>query len=75
MVVTPETKCRNCFSMGLKMEPVNQTLTNTTFFYQHSQPLWDDMKKQVESLEFVEGVNLEFMHLLRNHCYKALVLF
>ena len=27
------------------------------FFYQHSQPLHDDMQKETVNLEFVQGVN------------------
>ena len=31
------------------------------FFYQHSQPLYDVMQKKIENLEFVRGVNFEFI--------------
>ena len=27
------------------------------FFYQHSQPLYDVMQKEIDNLEFVRGVN------------------
>ena len=35
------------------------------FFYQHSQPLYDVMQKQIENLEFVQGVNFEFIDSLK----------
>ena len=35
------------------------------FFYQHSQPLYDVMQKEIESLEFVQGVNFEFIDSLK----------
>ena len=36
----------------------------TYFFYQHSQLLYDVMQKEIENLEFVEGVNFEFIDSL-----------
>ena len=36
----------------------------TYFFYQHSQPLYDVMQKEIESLEFVRGVNFDFIDSL-----------
>ena len=35
------------------------------FFYQHSQPLYDVMQKEIENLEFVQGVNFEFINSLK----------
>ena len=40
------------------------------FFYQHSQPLYDVMQKEIENLEFVQGVNFEFMDFLKNNGTK-----
>ena len=45
------------------------------FFYQHSQPLYDVMKKEIESLEFVRGVNFEFIDSLKNNSTKYLLIF
>ena len=42
------------------------------FFYQHSQPLYDVMQKEIENLEFVRGVNFEFIDSLKNNCKKYL---
>ena len=34
-------------------------------FYQHSQLLYDVMQKEIESLEFVRGVNFEFIDSIK----------
>ena len=31
------------------------------FFYQHSQPLYDVIEKEIENLEFVQGVNFNLL--------------
>ena len=38
-----------------------------SFFYQHSQPLYDVMQKEIENLDFVQGVNFEFIDSLKNN--------
>ena len=45
------------------------------FFYQHPQPLYDVMQKEVENLEFVLGVNFEFIDSLKNNGTKYLLIF
>ena len=40
------------------------------FFYQHSQPLYDVMQKEIENLEFVRGRNFEFVDSLKNNGTK-----
>ena len=45
------------------------------FFYQHSQPLYDVMQKEVKNLEFVQGVNFEFIGSLKNNGTKYLLIF
>ena len=45
------------------------------FFYQHSQPLYDVMQKQIENLEFVLGVNFEIIDSLKNNGTKYLLVF
>ena len=44
-------------------------------FYQPSQPLYDVLQKGIESLEFVRGVNFEFIVWLRNNGSKYLLIF
>ena len=45
------------------------------FFYQHSQPLYDVMPMEIESLEFVRGVKFEFIDSLENNGTKYLLIF
>ena len=45
------------------------------FFYQHSQPLYDVMQKEIENLEFVQGGNFEFIDSLKNNGTKYLLIF
>ena len=45
------------------------------FFYQNSQPLYDVMQKQIKNLEFVHGVNSEFIDSVKNSCSKYLLIF
>ena len=45
------------------------------FFYQHSQPLYDVMQKEIENLEFVRGVSFEFIDSLKNNGTKYLLIF
>ena len=44
-------------------------------FYQHSQPLYDVMQKEIENLDFVQGVNFEFIDSLRNNSTRYLLKF
>ena len=44
-------------------------------FYQHSQPLYNVMQKEMENLEFVQGVNFEFIDSLKNNGTKYLLSF
>ena len=45
------------------------------FFYQHSQPLYDVMQKEIENLEFVQGKKFEFIDSSKNNSTKYLLLF
>ena len=45
------------------------------FLDQHFQPLYDVMQKEIENLEFVQGVNFEFLDSLKNNGTKFLLLF
>ena len=45
------------------------------FFYQHSQPLYDVMQKEIKNLEFVQGVNFEIIDSLKNNGTKYLFIF
>ena len=45
------------------------------FFYQHPQPLYDVMQKEIDNLEFVQGVHFEFINSLNNNGTKYLLFF
>ena len=45
------------------------------FFYQQSLSLCDAMQKEIENLEFVQGVNFEFIDSLKNNGTKYLLIF
>ena len=45
------------------------------FFYQNPQPLYDVMQKQIDYLEFVQGVHFEFINCLKNNGTKYLLFF
>ena len=67
-----------------KSQHIHNWLRNGTFqpkfdkiycFYQHSQTLFDASQKEVENLDFFEGVNFEFIDSLKNNGTKYLVIF
>ena len=67
-----------------KTQLIYQRLTIGTFqpqfdkifyFYQHYQPIYDSMKKSVEHIQFVEGVDFEFINSLKNDGTKYLLIF
>ena len=45
------------------------------FFYQHSQPLYDVMQKEIQKLEFVRAVNFEIIASLKNDGTNYLLIF
>ena len=59
----------------LKIRTFQPKFDKIYFFYQHSQPLYDVMKKQIENLEFVQGLNFEFIDSLKNNGTKYLSIF
>ena len=59
----------------LKIRKIQPKFDKTYFFYQHSQPLYDVMQKEIENLEFVQGVNFEFIDSLKNNGAKYLLIF
>ena len=59
----------------LKIETFQPKFDKIYFFYQHSQPLYDVMQKEIKNLEFVQGVNFEFIDSLKNNGTKYLLIF
>ena len=67
-----------------KSQRIYQWLENDTFqakfgkilfFHQHFQPHYDVMLKEIENIEFVQGVNFEFIDSLENNGTKYLLNF
>ena len=61
----------NCLKVGTFQPKFDKIY----FFYQHSQPLYDVMQKETGNLEFVQGVNFEFIDSLKNNGIKYLLIF
>ena len=59
----------------LKTGTIQPKFDKVYFFYQHSQPLYNVMQKEIKSLEFVQGVNFEFIDSLKNNGTKYLLIF
>ena len=45
------------------------------FFYHYPQPLFDVMLKEIDNLEFVQGVHFEVINSLKNNGTKYLLIF
>ena len=58
----------------LKNRTVQTEFDNIYFFHQRSQTFFDVMQKEIESLEFVQGVNFEFIESLKNNGTKYLLI-
>ena len=71
--VDPRGEGHNLLTIGWNLEPFKQTLTK--FFYQHSQPLYDVMEKEIVNLDFVQSVNFEFIDSILNNAIKYLSVF
>ena len=59
----------------LKNGTVRTKYEKVYFFYQHSQTLYGEMQKEIENLEFAQGVNFEITDSLKNNGTKSLLFF
>ena len=59
----------------LKIGTFQPKFDKTYFFYQHSQPLYNVMQKEIGNLEFVQGINFENIDSLKNNGTKYLLIF
>ena len=75
MVGPSETRTSQLIYIWLKIGTFQPNCDKIYFFYQHSQPLYDVMQKGIENLEFVRGVNFEYIDSLKNNGTKYLVIF
>ena len=56
----------------LKVGTFQRKFDKIYFFYQHPQPINDVMQKEIDNLEFVQGVHFEFFNSLKNNGTKRL---
>ena len=59
----------------LKIEMIQPKFDKIYFFYQHPQQLYDVMQKEVDNLEFVQGVHFDFINSLKKNGTKYLLIF
>ena len=72
--VRPRQKTHNLVLIDPALEPSKQNMIKFTF-YQHSQQLYDFLSKEVENLNFVQGVNFEFIDSSKNKGPRHLLIF
>ena len=70
-----ETRKLQLLYNWLKIGTFRPKFDKIYFFYQLSQPLCDVMQKEIENLDFVRGVNFEFIDSLKNNGSKYLLIF
>ena len=61
LVGPSETGKKQFIYNWLKIGTFQPKFDTIYFFYQLSQPLYDVMQKEIENLEFVRGVDFEFI--------------
>ena len=75
MVGPSETGKSQLIYNWLKIGTFQPKFDKRYFFCQPSQPLCDVMQKEIENLEFVQGVDFEFIDSLKNNGTKCLLIF
>ena len=75
-LVGPSDSGKTCLiHEWLKVGTFQPKFDKINFFYQHRQPRYDVMQKEVDNLEFVQGVHFEFTNSLKNNGTKYLLCF
>ena len=59
----------------LKVGTFQPKLDIIYFSYQHPQPLFDVMQREIDKLEFVQGIHFEFINSLKNNGSNSLLFF
>ena len=75
MVGPSETGKSQLIYTRLKVGTFQPTFVKTYFFHQNSQPVYDVMQKEIGNLEFMRGVNFEFIDSLKKNGTKYLLIF
>ena len=73
MVGPSETGKSQLFYNWLKIGTFQPRFDKIYFFNQHSQPLYEVMRKEIENFEFVPGLNFEFIDSLKSNGTKHLL--
>ena len=60
---------------GLKVGTFQPKFVKIYFFYEHPQPLYDVMQKEIDNPEFVQGVHFKFINSMKNNGTKDLLIF
>ena len=74
-VGTSETGKLQLIYNWLKFGTFQPNVYRICIFYQHSQPLYDAMQKEIEYLKFVPGVNFDLIESLKNNGTKYVLIF
>ena len=75
LVCPSETEKSQLIYNWLKIGIFQPKFDKIYFLYQHSQPLCDVMQKEIENVEYVQGVNFELIVPLKNEGTKYLLIF
>ena len=75
LVGTSETGKSQPIYNWLKIGTLQPEFDKIYFYYQPSQHLYNVMQKETENLQFVQGVNFEFIDSLKNNGTKYLLFF
>ena len=70
-----ESRKSQLIYLWLKNDTFQRKFDKILFFYQHFQPLYDVMLKDIENIEFVQGVIFDFFDSLKNNGIKYLLVF
>ena len=74
LVDPSETEKSQLIYNWLKIGTFQPKFDKIYFFYQHSQPPYDVMQKEIVNLEFLRGVNFQFIDSLKNNSIKYLLI-
>ena len=70
-----ESRKSQLIYQSLKNDNFQPKFGNILFFYQHFHSLYDVMLKEIENIEFVQGVGFDFIDSLENNGNKYLLIF
>ena len=75
LVGPPETGKSQLIYNWLKIETFQPKFDQIYFLHQHFPPPYDFMLREIENIEFVQGVNFEFIDSIKNNSTKYFLIF